>query len=117
MPAPDDEKKDPKGTGSVAVTLGERADGNTVAVLIRMVAPMSEAEIAGLLPGDRVLEVNGKRARSIEGVRKGMTGPLTEDVLLQVQRTAEIPTRGAKVEVAPDPETLLFRVRRERVRR
>lgn len=117
MPAPDDEKKDPKGSGSVAVTLGERADGNTVAVLIRMVAPLSEAEIAGLEPGDRILEVNGKHARSIEGVRKGMTGPLTEDVLLQVQRTAEIPSRGAKVEVAPDPETLLFRVRRERVRR
>jgi hypothetical protein len=46
-----------------------------------------------------------------------MTGPLSEDVLLQVLRSAEVPSRGAKVDVPPEPETLLFRVRRERVRR
>jgi hypothetical protein len=117
LPPRDDEKKDPKGTGSVAITLGDRAEGNTTAVIVVMVAPGSEAEIAGLEPGDRLLEVNGKHARSIEGVRKGLTGPLTEDVLLSILRNPDVPTRGAKLDAAPAPETLLFRVRRERVRR
>ena len=40
-----------------------------------------------------------------------------EDVLASVLRTAEIPSRGVKVEAAPEPKTLLLRVRRERVRR
>ena len=117
LPAPDDAKKEAKGSGSLAITLGERAEGGASVVVIVMVAPGSEAEIAGLQPGDQVLEVNGRRVRSIEGARRSMTGPLAEDVLVAVQRTYDIPSRGAKVERAPDPETLLVRVRRERVRR
>jgi hypothetical protein len=117
LPAPDEEKKEAKGSGSVAITLGERAEGNTNVVVIVMVAPGSEAEIAGLMPGDQVLEVNGRRVRTIEGARRSMTGPLAEDVLVVVLRTYDIPTRGAKVEAAPEPETLVMRVRRERVRR
>ena len=119
MPAPDEEaKKDAKGAGSVAVTLGERSesDGST-AVIVKMVAPASEAELAGLESGDRILMVNGRRVKSIEGARKGMTGPLAEDVLIQVTRAYEVPSRGAKLAAVPEPETLLFRVRRERVRR
>lgn len=118
LPAPDEEQaKEPRGSGSVAITLGEREEGGRKAIVIVMVAPGSEAEIAGLEPGDRVLEVNLLRARSIEGVRRALTGPLTEDVLVSVLRAPEAPTRGVKVEIAPTPETLLFRVRRERVRR
>lgn len=118
MPAPEEEsKKDPKGSGSVAVTLGERAESDGTAVIVKMVAPGSEAEVAGLEPGDRILSVNGRKIKSIEGARKGMTGPLAEDVLMQIQRHPEIPDRGAKIAARPDPETLLFRVRRERVRR
>jgi len=118
LPAPDDEKKkDAKGTGSVAITLGERAEGNAKAVVVVTVAPGSEAEIAGLEAGDRLMQINGKNVRSLEGARGALTGPLTEDVLVSALRTSEIPTRGAKVEVAPEAETLLLRVRRERVRR
>ncbi|MEZ4296609.1 MAG: carboxypeptidase regulatory-like domain-containing protein [Polyangiaceae bacterium] len=117
LPPIDEEKKDVRGTGSLAVTLGERDDAGTKAIVIVMVAPGSEAELAGLSRGDRITEVSGKKARSLEGVRRSFTGPLTEDVLVSVVRTPELPTRGAKVEVAPDPQTLLFRVRRERVRR
>jgi hypothetical protein len=117
MPAVDEEKKDPKGTGSVAITLGERAEGGTTAIVVVMVAPGSEAEIAGLEPGDRMLEVNGRKVRTIEGARRALTGPLTEDVLVSMLRAAEVPSRGAKVETPPEPETLLTLVRRERVRR
>ena len=117
LPPPDEEKKDVKGSGSVAITLGDRAEGGGTTIMVVMVAPGSEAEIAGLLPGDQVLEVNGRKVRTIEGARRSLTGPLTEDVLVGVLRTYEVPTRGAKVEVAPEPETLLLRVRRERVRR
>jgi len=117
LPAPDEEKKEPKGTGSVAITLGERADGSTTAIVIVMVAPGSEAEIGGLEPGDRVLEVNGRKLRSIESTRRALTGPLTEDVLIAVVRAPDLPTRGAKMETAPEPETIVTRVRRERVRR
>ena len=117
LPPPDEEKKDARGAGSVAITLGERDEGGSKAIVIVMVAPGSEAEIGGLMPGDRLLEVNLKRARSIEGVRRVLTGPLTEDVLISVLRSYDAPSRGAKVERVPEPETLLFRVRRERVRR
>lgn len=117
LPEPDEEKKEPRGTGSVAITLGERDEGGSKAIVVVMVAPGSEAEIGGLEVGDRLTEVNLKKARSIEGVRRVLTGPLTEDVLISVLRAPDVPARGAKVEVAPEPETLLLRVRRERVRR
>jgi Carboxypeptidase regulatory-like domain len=117
LPPPDEEKKDPRGSGSVAITLGEREEGGAKVIVVVMVAPGSEAEIAGMMPGDRVLEVSFKKARSIEGVRRALTGPLTEDVLVSVLRTPQLPTRGAQVVIAPEPETLLLRVRRERVRR
>ncbi len=117
LPPSEDEKKEVRGSGSVAVTLGERNESGPAAIVIVMVAPGSEAESSGLLPGDQVLEVNGRKVRSIEGTRRALTGPLTEDVLLSLFRSYEIPTRGAAVDVAADPETILTRVRRERVRR
>lgn len=117
LPEPDDQRREARGSGSVAVTLGERAEGGAKAIVIVMVAPGSEAEIGGLEPGDHVLEVNLQKARSIEGTRRLLTGPLTEDVLISVLRSPEVPSRGAKVEAPPAPETLLLRVRRERVRR
>lgn len=117
LPPVDEEKKEVRGSGSLAITLGDRDEAGAKVVVVVMVAPGSEAEIGGLLPGDRLLEVNLKKARSIEGVRRLLTGPLSEDVLLSVLRSPELPTRGAKVEKAPDPETLVLRIRRERVRR
>jgi hypothetical protein len=98
--------REPKGAGSVAVTLGERGSGSAATVVVVMVPPGSEAELAGLEPGDELLAINGRAVRSIEGTRKRLTGPLAEDVVLSMRREEE---GGAT--------TWLVRVRRERVRR
>ncbi|MFS8066192.1 MAG: carboxypeptidase regulatory-like domain-containing protein, partial [Byssovorax sp.] len=95
--------REPKGAGSVAVTLGER--DRTVVVV--MVPPGSEAELAGIEPGDELLAINGRAVRSIEATRKRLTGPLAEDVVLSMRRDEG---EGA-------PTSWLVRVRRERVRR
>jgi hypothetical protein len=93
--------KEVKGGGSVAVTLGE---GERGAVEVVLVPAGSEAEVAGLEPGDTILRVNGRDVRTIEEARKRLTGPLAEDVVITVRREGEA-------------NPWLVRVRRERVRR
>ncbi|MBK8254096.1 MAG: carboxypeptidase regulatory-like domain-containing protein [Polyangiaceae bacterium] len=117
LPPIDEEKKDVRSSGSVAVTLGERDGRGAKEIMVVMVAPGSEAEIAGLLAGDQITHVNGRAAKSIEGVRKGLSGPLAEDVLVSIVRSPLVPTRGAPVKGEAPAESLLVRVRRERVRR
>ncbi|MFO0755932.1 MAG: carboxypeptidase regulatory-like domain-containing protein [Byssovorax sp.] len=99
-------KRDPKGAASLAVTLGERQEGKGATVVVMMVPPGSEAELAGIEPGDELLAVNGREVRSIEAARRRLTGPLGEDVLLSLRRD-----EGGGM------ESWLVRVRRERVRR
>lgn len=96
--------KEPPGSGSLALTLGERGSGKSKVVVVMMVPAGSEAEAAGVEPGDELLEVNGADARSIGVARKLLTGPIGEDVLLLVHHEDEA-------------EDTLLRVRRERVRR
>lgn len=83
---------------SLAVTLGER-DGR---VVVMMVPPGAEAEAGGLEVDDALLDVNGARPRTLEQARKALTGPLSQDLILKVDR-------GGQEE--------RLRVRRERVRR
>lgn len=97
--------RDPKGAGSLAVTLGERAEGGAKVVVVLMVPFGSEAEAAGVEPGDDLTAVNGQEVRSIEAARRRLTGPLAEDVILALRR----PEEGGN--------STLVRVRRERVRR
>jgi hypothetical protein len=92
--------RDAKGAGSLAVTLGER--GRTVVVLL--VPAGSEAENAGIEPGDEILSVNGHDVHDIEAARHALTGPLGEDVIVAIRREG-------------DGEGTSLRVRRERVRR
>jgi len=94
-----------KGAGSVALTLGVTRG----AVTALLVPPGGEAELAGVEPGDRLLAVNGFAVRSIDEARRRLTGPLSEDVVLQLGRDGE----GGEVRQVQ----WMTRVRRERVRR
>ncbi len=88
----------PKAGASVAITLAEKPEGVTA----WLVPPGGEAEHAGVLRDDRLLEVNGRRVASIEAARGALTGPLGDDVLLTLER---------------DGVRFVLRVRRERARR
>ncbi|MBL8606743.1 MAG: carboxypeptidase regulatory-like domain-containing protein [Myxococcales bacterium] len=92
--------KDDRSPGGVAVTLGETADPREV--VVAQVAEGSEAERAGLRPGDVVLEVDGAPVKTMEAARARLSGPLALDVLVKVRRGERVETR---------------RVTRERVRR
>lgn len=100
--AGDPPRREAKGAGSLAVTLGMSGG----AVVVVMVPPGGEAEIAGVEPGDRLLAVNGREVRSIDAARRRLTGPLSEDLVLLLRRDGE----GGEAE-------WLARARRERVRR
>jgi hypothetical protein len=105
LPGENTAKKEGKAAGSIALTLGERTDKGNKVVVVVMVPPNGEAEIAGIEPGERLLAVSGVEVRSIEAARKRLSGPLSEDVVVTVVADDE----NAK------PRRL--RVRRERVRR
>jgi protocatechuate 3,4-dioxygenase beta subunit len=90
---------DPAGAGSVAVTLGE-SDAQEVVVM--SVAAASEAERGGLASGDVIEEVDGVRVAAIADARKRLSGPISNDVLITLER-------GGK--------RLRLRVARESVRR
>ncbi len=70
--------------GGVAVTLGETAD--PVEVVVVAVAPGGEAERAGLLPRDVLLEVDGHAVSQMKEARQRLSGPLADDVVLRVRR-------------------------------
>lgn len=87
-------------SGSVAVTLGE--SGDPVEVVVVSVVEGSEAERAGLAPGDVVTAVDGAEVHTMQDARARLSGPVADDVLVGVTR-------------ADRPLTL--RVTREAVRR
>jgi hypothetical protein len=93
--------REPKGAGSVAVTLEEAAGK---AVLVAMVPMGSEAEAAGMEPGDELVSINGLAVHGSDAARKLLTGPLSEDVIVELRREDE-------------EKSIVLRIRRERVRR
>jgi membrane-associated protease RseP (regulator of RpoE activity) len=97
---------EPKGAGSIAVTLAERTEDGKKHLVVILVAANSEAELAGVEPGDRLTAVNGRVVRSLESARESLSGPLAEDVVLELSRDQGSGWRPWMV-----------RVRRERVRR
>ncbi|MBK8997996.1 MAG: PDZ domain-containing protein [Myxococcales bacterium] len=93
---------DPTVSGSVAVTLGERGDGDELEVVVVHVADASEAERAGLASGDVLLAVDGREVFDMRDARARLSGPVQSDVVIELDR-------GGKV--------LKLRVGREQVRR
>jgi protocatechuate 3,4-dioxygenase beta subunit len=74
----------PAASGGVAVTLGET--GAPVEVVIVSVVEGSEAERAGLAPGDVIVSVDGDPAKTIEQTRAKLSGPVADDVVVAVRR-------------------------------
>jgi hypothetical protein len=87
-------------SGNVAITLGETAAPVQVAIV--SVTEGSEAERAGLAPGDAIVSVDGSAVGSIAEARARLAGPVADDVVLVVRR---------------GDQPLTLRVSREPVRR
>ncbi len=85
--------------GGVAVTLGETSFREVILV---SVAEASEAERAGLAPGDLLDEIDGAKVATILEARAKLNGPVGDDVVLKLRRA---------------DRTLTLRVPREEVRR
>jgi hypothetical protein len=83
---PSGSEQDPFAPGGVAVTLGERGSGEALEVVIVTVAENSEAERAGLLPGDVVTAVSDAKPSSMHDARSRLSGPLQSDVVVAVNR-------------------------------
>lgn len=113
LPGEASTSREPKGAGSVAVTLGERTEQGRKIVLVMMVPPGSEAEVGGIEPGDQLIAVNGQEVKSIEDARRRLTGPLAEDVIVSLGREGVMKSDKQ----APPKIVWLARIRRERVRR
>lgn len=79
---------EPNATGGVAVTLGETtaAGPEGPEVVVVAVAEGSEAERAGLLANDLLVDVGGARPKSIVDARARLAGPVHDDVLVKVKR-------------------------------
>ncbi len=87
--------------GGVAITLGETG-GDPREVVVASVVEGSEAERAGLRPGDAIVDVDGAKVDTMEGARARLGGPLALEVTLGVRR---------------GERAMILRVRREPVRR
>ncbi|RYE94836.1 MAG: hypothetical protein EOO75_00905 [Myxococcales bacterium] len=93
---------EPATAGGVAVTLDEVTSGGSLQIVLRAVAPGSEAERGGLEVDDVLARIDDHAPTSLEDARRRLSGPLGDDVVLVVRR------RDADVRL---------RVGRERVRR
>jgi carboxypeptidase family protein/PDZ domain-containing protein len=88
---------------SLAVTLGEAIDGKRRVLVFEHVPIGGEAQHAGVFSGDRLLACNGATMRSLEQARRCLSGPLGEDLVLELARDPDMRWR--------------VRVPRERLRR
>jgi membrane-associated protease RseP (regulator of RpoE activity) len=82
---------DPTPTGgSVAVTLGET--GEPTETLVVSVVEGSQAERAGVAPGDVLLAVDNTPVSTMEQARAKLSGPMADDVLLTARRGERVLT-------------------------
>jgi protocatechuate 3,4-dioxygenase beta subunit len=83
-------EQDPFAPGGVAVTLGERGNGDALEVVVVAVSENSEAERAGLEPGDVLVAVNDAKPSSMHDARARLSGPLQSDVVLSINRAGAV---------------------------
>jgi carboxyl-terminal processing protease len=83
---PSGSEQDPFAPGGVAVTLGERGNGSALEVVVVSVSENSEAERAGLEPGDVVTAIDDAKPASMNDARARLSGPLRSDVVLSLER-------------------------------
>lgn len=83
---PSGSDQDPFAPGGVAITLGERGAGESLEVVVVTVADNSEAERAGLQPGDVIASVNDAKPSSMHDARSRLSGPLQSDVVVGITR-------------------------------
>jgi hypothetical protein len=93
--------REPSAAMNVAVTLGERRVGSELEVVIVNVAAGSEAERAGVRPGDVLWSVDDEVVADMADARQLLGGSEGSDVILELDR---------------DAEAIVVRVRREAVR-
>ncbi|HEY6557239.1 MAG TPA: carboxypeptidase regulatory-like domain-containing protein [Polyangiaceae bacterium] len=84
---------DSAAAGGVALTLGERGDEPSVEVVIVQVSPGSEAERAGVTPGDVLVSIDGHAVRDMKEARTRLGGPVSSDVVLSIQRGGQLVKR------------------------
>jgi hypothetical protein len=89
--------------GSVALTLAERSGK----VVVLNVPDGGQAELAGMEPQDQLLTIGAKPIDSIETARDKLSGPLSEDTIVELLRPMP----------SGEPIPITLRVRRESVRR
>jgi hypothetical protein len=87
-------------SGSVAVTLGET--GAPAEVIVVSVVEGSEAERAGIVPGDALLAVDGVHVATMAEARTRLSGSIADDVVATLKRGGH---------------TLVLRVAREAIHR
>lgn len=85
LPDGEEKARESGAPGGVAVTLGELS-GEPREVVLVAVLEGSEAERAGLVPNDVVLEVDGVDVHSIVETRAKLAGPLGDDVVVKLRR-------------------------------
>ena len=74
----------PEASGNVAISLSDSTPPGQVTVAA--VAPGSEAERAGIMPGDFVVAVDEAPVHSVADAREKLAGPLADDVVLKLRR-------------------------------
>jgi S1-C subfamily serine protease len=83
---PSGSEQDPFAPGGVAITLGERGSGTALEVVVVTVSENSEAERAGLQPGDVISAINDAAPSSMHDARARLSGALQSDVVVSVMR-------------------------------
>ncbi|HYP90322.1 MAG TPA: carboxypeptidase regulatory-like domain-containing protein, partial [Polyangiaceae bacterium] len=81
---PTGSEQDPFAPGGVAITLGERGSGDSLEVVVVAVSENSEAERAGVQPGDVLTSINDAKPSSMRDARARLSGALQSDVVLGV---------------------------------